>query len=266
MKDAKKQYLEYLDSEEGIWKYNEFKKILYGKDDSLIPKLFRIVYPKVKNKKELDVLDVGGGDGRRLKHLMDLFKKKGIDSKAHLVEPSKAFISECKKKTDQKKHSLRIEKKTFEKFSTKDKYDVIFLIHSIYTFKNRSYLDKIKKMLKEDGLAIFVTNGDGSFLAGLKKIMDKRYSAPRNEVTSLMKELTKNKCEVKKFDTKFSGVLSRNEFNQKGKLIMEWIGLDDFSKISLETKEMARKYFVRKNKKGFLCDKEVVVMTKFELK
>ena len=268
MKDAKTQYLEYLNSPEGAVKYNEFKNILYGKGDTLIQALFKIVYPKLKNKKEIAILDIGGGDGRRLRHLIDIFKKKKIVAKADLVEPSEEFIKNCIQASGKGKYSINSQRNTFEKFSTKNKYDIVFLIHSIYTFRNDAYLKKIKKMLKEDGVAVFITNAKDSLLGGLKKITDERYGSARNNIETLLEGLGDYKYEIKKFDTKFSGVLTKDKrLNKNGNLIFEWIGMDRLENVPSKIKEEVRKFFIRRTRKdGQIWEKEVVIMTRFDKK
>ncbi|MFA7208759.1 MAG: methyltransferase domain-containing protein [Parcubacteria group bacterium] len=268
MKDVKKQYLDYLNSQEGVSKYNEFKDMLYGKKDSLIFNLFNIVYPKIRTKKEIGILDIGGGDGRRLKHLIDLFKQKGIIVQADLVEPSEEFIKNFINKTVRGEYPIVAKRTTFEKFSTQSKYDAIFLIHSIYTFKNNSYLDKIRQMLKSDGIAVFVVNDANSFLGGLKKITDDQYKSSRNEIDSLLDGLSEYRIKVKKFDTIFSGVLTRNKaLNKNGNLILEWIGMNHLNEMMPGTKESVRKFFVKRHKKdGCIHEKEVVIVTNFENK
>ncbi|MFZ2882437.1 MAG: methyltransferase domain-containing protein, partial [Candidatus Moraniibacteriota bacterium] len=254
MKDVKAQYLNYLNSKEGALKYNEFKNILYGKKDSLISNLFDIIYPKIKNKKELEILDIGGGDGKRLRHLLALFKQRKIATRANLLEPSEEFVKSCVKESSKKKYPINVEKSTFEKFSTKSKYDIIFLIHSIYTFRNNAYLDKIKKMLSDDGLVVFIVNDTNSFLGGLKKITDNQYASSRNEVDSLLDGLGGYECKIKKFDTIFSGVVAKNKkLNKNGNLILEWIGMRHLYDISSEIKESARNFFIkRQDKNGYI--------------
>jgi ubiquinone/menaquinone biosynthesis C-methylase UbiE len=268
MKDVKRQYLDYLNSTEGASKYNEFKNILYGKKDSLILNLFDIIYPKIISKKEIEILDVGGGDGKRLRHLLDLFKQKGIKAKAHLVEPSEEFIKNCIKESAKKKYSIVTTKSTFENFSAQSKYDIIFLIHSIYTFRNSSYLNKIRRMLKKDGVAVFIVNDADSFLGGLKRITDDQYKSSRNEVDSLLSGLGAYRIKVKKFNTIFSGVLTKSNFlNKNGNLILEWIGMRHLNDMSAETKDGARKFFVKRyGKDGHVYEKEVVIITNFEKK
>jgi len=68
MKDEKEEYKKYLSGRTGADKYNEFKRILYGHPDSLVLKIFAFVFPYLKRKKKLKILDVGGGDGKRLTH------------------------------------------------------------------------------------------------------------------------------------------------------------------------------------------------------
>lgn len=263
MKDVKEQYKNYLDSEDGAKKYNYFKEILYGKEDSLILKLFTIIYPKLKSEKNLSILDIGGGDGKRLIHLMQLFQNKNINVNADLVEPSRTFTKNCRKEVEMKKYPICVKRNVFEKFNTKNKYDLIILIHSIYTFKNNEYLKKIKKLLKKDGLAVFVVNDENSFLAGLKKITDAQYNSNRNEIDSLLKGLKGEKHAVKKFDTKFSGILDKNELNKKGKLIFEWISMRSLADVSTDIKQEATNFFVQRGKSGLIKEREVVISTKF---
>ena len=263
MKDVKTQYKNYLDSEDGAEKYNFFKEILYGKEDSLLLKLFAIIYPKLKNLPELSVLDIGGGDGKRLIHLIQLFKQKGIDVHADLVEPSSAFTRNCQKEVALKKYPIRVERSTFEKFSTTNSYNLIILIHSIYTFRNYDYLKKIKSLLKKDGLVVFVVNDENSFLAGLKKITDIQYNSSRNEINALLEGLKENKYTIKKFDTKFTGVLNKNGLTKKGKLIFEWISMRSLTGLPSDIKQDAVKFFTQRSKHGILREKEVVILTKF---
>jgi len=146
MNDVKSRYKRYLDSEEGARKYNEFKDILYGKRDSLVVKLFGIIYPKLNGRDSLRVLDMGGGDGRRLMHLIRLFRAEGIRVEADLVEPSRTFTKNARKTVSENGYAVRVVRNMFEDFESADAngYDLILSIHSIYTFRDDSYLKKVR--------------------------------------------------------------------------------------------------------------------------
>jgi len=263
MKDVKTKYKDYLESPAGAGKYHRFKDILYGRRDSLVLELFKIIYPLIKSHKNLAVLDVGGGDGKRLRHLIDLFQKKGIKVEADLVDPSRTFIASLKKDLGKIKYPIRAQRNSFEKFESKRRYDLIILIHSIYTFRDYQYLTKIKNLLEPGGWAVFVVNDADSFLGGLKKITDARFQSSRNEVDALLRGLRQYKYTIRKFDTRFSGVLTDQQLNAKGKLILEWIGMRLLSDIPPETIEKARKFYICRMKKGLIREKEVVVITSF---
>ena len=118
-------------------------------------------------------------------------------------------------------------------------------------------------MLKKDGLVVFVVNDENSFLAGLKKITDIQYNSSRNEINALLEGLKENKYTIKKFDTKFTGVLNKNGLTKKGKLIFEWISMRSLTGLPSDIKQDAVKFFTQRSKHGILREKEVVILTKF---
>ncbi len=262
MNDVKSRYKQYLDSEEGARKYNEFKDILYGKRDSLVVKLFGIIYPKLKGRDSLRVLDMGGGDGRRLMHLIRLFRAEGVRIEADLVEPSRTFTKNARKTVLENGYTVRVERNTFEDFEPADArgYDLILSIHSIYTFRDDSYLKKVRGLLRPGGLAVFVVNDGSSFLGGLKRITDASYGTSRNEIDSLMRALEGVPHRMLKFDTIFSGVSGAKGLNRKGNLILEWIGMRPLSDIPMEVRVQAARFFARRTRGGSIREKEVVVM------
>jgi SAM-dependent methyltransferase len=158
MSDVKKQYIKYLDSPEGADKYNKFKKILYGKKDTLVLRLFGVIFPKFKGRKKLSILDVGGGDGKRLMHMMELFDGKHVETKAVLVEPSKTFTENCKKEAKKLSRDVCVLRMKFEDFSTTEKFDLVIFVHSIYTFSDGQYLKKAMLMLAKGGILVIVAN------------------------------------------------------------------------------------------------------------
>lgn len=261
---VQKKYLDYLNSKEGALKFNEFKNILYGPADSLVEKLFTIILPELKKRKKIKILDVGGADGKRLMHLIDLFSKYSVDVNATLVEPSRSFVASLRKSLKNKEYKIKISNSKFENFKSVDKYDLIMFIHGTYTFKDDKYLEKAKKLLNSRGVIIFVVNGDNSFLADLKKVTDTKFHSKRKELPDVINDLNKSGCRyrIKKFDTKFDGLTGGIGLSAKGKLILEWISLIPYKKISDVTKEKALDVILQHTKKGKIIETEVVIMAK----
>lgn len=262
MGNLKKKYIEYLDTAQGAKKYNDYKRILYGKPDSLVLELFKRIYPEFKDRNTLKVLDVGGGDGKRLKLLIDLFSKKRIDVSATLVDPSKAFTKDLRKSLkSSKKYQIKVIKVKFEDCFEKGKYDLILFLHSIFTFNDSGYLRNAKKMLSKNGLLIVMSNDSKSLIAGLKKITDVQYSSKRKEIRSVFEDLKSCglKCKTEKFDTVFGGITKNNKITSKGRKILEWISLSDFENIGGGIKNKALSYLKKKIHNEILNEKEVLI-------
>lgn len=263
MSSVKEKYKKYLNSEVGARKYNRFKRILYGNPDPLVLKLFKIIYPKVREMENIHILDVGGGDGKRLRLLMKLFRQRSIRTEATLVEPSDAFVKNLRRalKNQQKKNVL-IKNCIFEDFLAKEKFDLIFFIHSIYTFKNDFYLQKAVSLLAPDGMIIIISNGRNSFLGELKKVTDADFGSNRREVTSLVNDLKKIGLKYKQisFYTVFPNCLKNNELTTDGKLITEWIALRPYATIPQDTIADATKTFIAKSNRGKIREQEIVTL------
>ncbi|MFA5926054.1 MAG: class I SAM-dependent methyltransferase [Parcubacteria group bacterium] len=262
---VKKKYIKYLNTVHGAKKYNDYKKILYGRPDSLVIELFRRIYPNIKDQKSLKILDVGGGDGKRLKLLFDLLSKKGIDASATLVEPSSAFVTELKKSLKSaKKYNIRVAKRKFEDYFEKGEYDLILFIHSIFTFKGSVYLQKAKKMLAKNGLLIVMSNDPKSFIAGLKKITDAKFRSERKEIGSVLRDLINHgfKHKIEKFDTIFRDATKDDKISASGKKILEWISLSDYKDISGNIKSKALSYFKGKTINNQVKEKEILIKSR----
>jgi 2-polyprenyl-3-methyl-5-hydroxy-6-metoxy-1,4-benzoquinol methylase len=263
MMTVKKKYIEYLETARGAKKYNDYKKILYGRPDSLVLDLFKRIYPDLKKRKSLRILDVGGGDGKRLKLLIDLLSKKGVNVSATLVEPSAAFTADLRKSLkSSKKYKIKVVESKFEDYIEKGEYDLILFIHSIFTFKDSRYLQKAKKMLEKGGLLIMMSNDSRSFLAGLKKITDAKFKSKRREIGSVLNDLKKHgfKYKIEKFDTVFGGMTKECKITSQGKTIIEWIALSDYGEIDKSIKSRALSYFKKKSRSRRVIEKEVLTI------
>jgi hypothetical protein len=249
--DVKDQYLSYLNGEEGTVKYNKFKKILYGEPDSLVTRLFEYLKPRI-NEKKISLLDIGGGDGKRVSQLKELLEEEGIEVEITLIEPSEDFV----KNVDQNAVHKVINSK-FEDYVPEEKFDLILLIHSIYTFRDFTYLTKIKESLKDDGLVCIVANDKNSFLAQLKECVDE--NGKRKEVGSVIEELKTSgfNIEVIESDTRFSGCINLDgSLTEDGNLGLEWIAMRPIEEIDEEKLRCAEGCFVSNSKDGIISEKE----------
>ena len=68
----KSAYRQFLDTQRGAQTYDEFKRILYGNEDSLVQTLNNIVLQKLPaiSRDEVAVCDIGGGNGKRIKRTL----------------------------------------------------------------------------------------------------------------------------------------------------------------------------------------------------
>ncbi len=263
--EVKEKYKEYLNTRNGIDTYNKFKEILYGTPDSLVVRLFWFFSSKIRSK-SIEILDVGGGDGKRLKLLISLLKAKGITSRTTLVEPSSIFIKDLQRSLLDHEFDYEVEtvQSLFEDFSSKKKFDVILFIHSIYTFKDKKYIENIKKLLKPNGFVIFASDNKVSFLAKLKALTDSDYGSKRKDTGSVLRELKEESFTTEEAIsiTTYSDCLLNGQLNDEGKLILSWIALKDFRDISKETLEKATKLFLENSEDGKIKDKEIFIYAK----
>jgi SAM-dependent methyltransferase len=262
MKSVKTRYIEYLDSKIGVKKYNKFKRILYGNPDSLVLELFDRIYPKFKERKEIRILDVGGGDGKRLRHIIDLFGKKGISVCAELIEPSKTFTDNLKNDLKKKKYKINIFRSKLEDFKAEGKYDLILFIHSIYTFQDSGYLKKAKRMAAKNSSILIITNDRKSFLADLKKMTDQDFHSSRREIRDVENDLEREQLSFRKFrfNTVYGGIVKDGKLTKDGNLLLEWIALRNLRLIDEELKSQAVKAANKYSKNNIITDKEVLLM------
>jgi hypothetical protein len=141
---AKEKYLAYVGSQAGYDSYNRFKSFLYGEEDSLVGKLYQDVLKPMLQKHAGDTFslcDIGGGDGRRL---VSLLQKARVDFprvrfEVDFVEPSPAGfgMAEGAIARVQGSATVRAQRATLEKAKLRPaNYDLVLLIHSIFTFSS----------------------------------------------------------------------------------------------------------------------------------
>jgi SAM-dependent methyltransferase len=262
MQDVKQQYLDFFSSDEGAKKYALFKEILYGKDDSLVAELFDRIVPFLPQKEQLNILDIGGGDASRLKKIIALLKERGYIVSATIVEPSKSFARSLLLSSDFKKSKIKLRPSKFEDFLSEEKFDLIFLIHSIYTFRDKKYISMISSLLSKGGKVFVVSNGSDSILKKIKQFSDADSAEKRNEIDSVTLGLEEAGFQTTIFDWKinYSGIFDSTGFTKKGQGVLEVVALSDFAQISPNVQSAALLLFMRNSKDGVVFDNEVLVI------
>ena len=216
----------------------------------------------IKDKKSIKILDVGGGDGKRLKLLIDLLNKKEIAVSATLVEPSRSFTDNLKKSLIKNNYNIRVVKGKFENFNKIAKFDLVLFIHSTYTFEDSVYFKKAKNLLEKNGLMVIITNDKNSFLAKLKKITDLLHRSQRREVSHVLTDLKKEGIayELKKFNTVFFGITENNKLTKNGRSFFTWVALRPYNKINRETIKIAEKLFLANSRNGKMIERENLIL------
>ena len=257
--EVKEKYKQYLSTREGADIYNRFKEILYGNPDNLVLTLSNRLSARI-TKKKINILDIGGGDGKRLLLLMDTLNAKGVECSATLVDQSKIFIEDLET-SDNFTANIYPVHSTFEAFESLETYDVILLIHSIFTFKDASYVDRLKKLLNSQGVIIAISDSPDSLLAGLKAITDGSFGTERKGIESFIKDLKRGSftTEQETVLTCYNDCISNGKLDNNGRLILGWIALRDWKEIPPAMVDMATKLFIERSKNRKICDTEYFV-------
>lgn len=260
-KDVKEKYKQYLDTPEGAKLYNEFKLILYGQPDSLVRYIFEILRTELHDRKTLNILDVGGGDGKRLIYLMDLFEKMGISTTATLVEPSQAFTANLADFLDKRPYPIRTIHSLFEDFASEESYDLILFIHAIFTFRDTTYIDLVQNSLKKNGLVLIASNQPDSLLAQLKTVLDRIHGSKRKEISEVFTDIERAgfTTAAHTTTTSFKDCIEDGRLTQNGKKIIEWLSLRNLDEISQEEMDEARDVFLNNLINGENRESEIII-------
>jgi hypothetical protein len=114
----------------------------------------------------------------------------------------------------------------FENADLQGGYDLVFLIHSIFAFRNSSAtVDKVLCLPNSRGMIVAVSNAKDSFLAGLKELLDASYGDNRFEIGDLMKILENRALPFRQipFETKWA--VRKEALAQETGAILNWLSL-----------------------------------------
>ena len=270
---AKEKYLEYLGTEAGYRAYNAFKAFFYGEEDSLVASLYKdVVHPLIaKNRGEaFSLCDIGGGDGKRVAALLEKAHRDfpKIYFNLEYIEPSKAAFALSKDHFQRIKAFANVKSRNvpFEavEFYNK-KFDLVLLIHSIFTFSNDQNIRKIGDLKKENGVALVVSNRAHSLLHVLNTEFQRGYQEKRYETADLLNDLKKMNIACRKEEKTTAFFVLHNYFSRFVETTLGWVSMGAYQKLSEEEKRTYREYLQglakRKDKEGFFYEETEVLIS-----
>ncbi len=269
MLSVKTEYKNFLNTKAGTALYNEFKRILYGEPDSLIEYFNHhfLTDKFVPRKKDLNICDIGGGDGKRIIQILKFLHEK-YDKRFHLdfIEQSSVFCQSFQNSLHKVTpySTVNIQNCLFEEANFTRKYDFIFLIHSIFSLKDSSNILKLLQLLNPGGKIILFSNAADSFLGIMKKELDKEYPDKRFEINHLKESLNRLSVNYRShhFYTEWS--IPEKKVYPEILTILQWLSLDRFSSFPESRKQEVFDLILNmatfKNGKYYFKEKEEIVI------
>jgi hypothetical protein len=249
-KSIKAAYRGFLATREGMVAYNRFKEVLYGSRDSLSVRLSE----EIKNRRSwfdrasLAVCDIGGGDGIRIRKILGSLKDSATFRNCSLdfVEQSSVMIEEFHPEDLADFVEVQKFNADFETWVAPSRYDIIFLIHSIFAFSTAAMIEKTISLARPDGLIVVLSNAEDSFLGGLKRILDDGFEDQRFEVSQVIQVLDRLGVpyETVFFPTRWS-VAPGDELLNSELTINRWLSLNRFGALSSAQKLTLEQYFLK---------------------
>lgn len=268
MHSIKDSYCQYLSNEAGAANYNAFKRILYTKADSLIQTLNNEILQRLPfiKKDVLEVCDIGGGDGHRIVRILKfLHDKHQTRFRLDFIEQSLPYIKAFDGSSIQQYTTIKKIHGLFEDTVTLGKYDLILLIHSIFTFKTPGTIDKVLSLSKQDGKIIIISNAPSSLLGRLKILLDEEYIDKRYEIDVLQRELDKRQVKYKKYPFYTKWAISKDDYTRTINIILEWLSLGRYLTFSPDRKHTISEYIRNQaitfqDEKYFYQEDELVII------
>ena len=267
MNSIKDQYRRFLNTENGAHIYNAFKRILYSEEDSLVQILDNDILQDLLlvRKGLLNVSDIGGGDGKRIIHILKYLHEKFHNRfQLHFVEQSQPYIDAFDSAPIDDFTNTVIFHGLFEDVALPERYDLVFLIHSIFAFKNGNAMEKVLSLPTEDGKIVLVSNSDTSFLAGLKSLIDEGYDDKRYEIDCVCNDLDNRKIKYDHIVFQTRWAIKKESYDDDIATIVQWLSLGSCGTFSSEKKKAVSNYIaqnsVESNGRIFFAEDEVILV------
>ncbi len=246
MTSVKQAYCDFLNTSEGINLYRQFKRLLYGQDDSLVQWLNSSIIEHLTSAKEplVKVCDIGGGDGERINKILCCLQGKFRNTfKLDFIEQSPLYAADFDPKPLATFCETEIYKKRFEEIILPEQeFDLIFLIHSIFAFDNGSSISKVLSLRRPNGKVIVVSNSPGSFLGGLKCIVDEELADKRYELDDLEFALQKRGINYERNTIVTEWSITNERLKGGMDILLNWISLGRYNSFSALKKQEIDEY------------------------
>lgn len=269
MKSVKDEYKIYLQTIAGTEIYRSFKEILYSKNDSLVSyfnnEILKDILPE---QKQIKICDIGSGDAKRLISIGSFIKSlhKNESLFLDMIEQSSEFCNQARNNLSKENpfNDFNIINQLFENQALESDYDLIFLIHSIFAFKDSTSINKVFDGLSNDGKVVLFSNAEDSFLANLKESIDNNFIDSRLEINTVEELLVKNKIGFDKFQFNTEWSISYQDFEAKINILLEWLSLGHFKNFSSAQKNAIYSLIIdlarSENEYYHFTEKEVILV------
>jgi hypothetical protein len=150
-----------------------------------------------------------------------------------LIEQSAVYVEEFRKHQAKAFCRTRTLHSLFEEAAlTKNHYDLVLLIHSIFAFADDAAVGKILALRQAKGNVVVVANASSSFLGGLKERMDFGFDDKRYELDDLMRILREQDVSFTTQPFETTWAIEATRWERDLKVILDWISLGRYRKFS----------------------------------
>jgi len=261
-------YKEFLNTRQGADIYREFKRILYGDSDSLVQVLNTQILESLQaaHKTPIHICDVGGGDGGRILSIAKfLHEKFRSDIYLNFIEQSALYIEDFKARDTEVIANMNMHCGLFEDAQvTIGQFDLVLLIHSIFSFEDGSAMDKVLSLRSSSGNIIVVSNAKDSFLGGLKKVVDMGFSDSRYEIDDVIESLQEKSIQFKVMNFSTEWAIDKARWEKDIATLLDWITLGCFDLFDSNRKKEIVNYIEIQSKRDgdrrFFTEKETVLL------
>jgi len=238
-------YRSFLNTQQGTEEYEEFKRLLYTEDDSLVQVLNNNVlqYLPTISKDLLKVCDIGGGNGKRIRKILKFWHEKfNMQFKLDFIEQSSPFMrSFGTEDIDFFCETRRLEM-LFEEAELASDFDVVFLVHSIFAFEDEKAVNKVLSLPRPGGTIVIVANAQDSFLAGLKRVLDAEYEDSRFEISDLVRVLENRALPFRQIQFETKWAVRKEALRRKAEVILDWLSLGRYKHLAEDRKKEVWRY------------------------